>query len=603
MILANKKKAPFIGAADVHRANYAELADVRWPVASTPFEVPVPEDVVLASNQVFALSPDAKRLAFCAVCPDGRGRLWICALDSSEIQVLHGSESPFCSPFFWSPDSRFIAFDSGGKLKAIDVTDGSVRTLCSLRGNAVGGSWNQQGVIIFGQDPGPGLMKISADGGVPSPLTTVESSRGEIRHVLPSFLPDGQHFVYLRVCGNPADSGLYLGALSATSEQQSSSRLLATEFGATCIPCSTGQCCLLFVSDGPLMAQLFDLQRMEFAGERHTLVEHVGLVRDFALFSASQTGTLSYKSSGKEESQLIWFDREGTPLAREAQIAPYLMLAVSPDEKQIAVSRISPGQGICSIDRSSRASTQVICDAGVSVYPTWSPAGDSLFFSSNREGNFNLYRQRLPRSMNAETEALLISAEDKFPSNCSPDGRFLLYTVLTPGTKYDLWTLLLGHGGRPEVFLQTEFNECHGHFSPCGNWVAYMSDKSGQYEVYVRQFFPDIPGARAGSVSHALSNGGGIGPRWQKDGKQLYYLTPERKVVAVDVSPGPQFRKGAEKVLFQAPPQSVGVTSQWAVSSDGTHFLFPVPAASNDEGRLRFHIVPNWKSCFCTQTS
>ena len=556
--------------------------------SSTHFEVAVPEKATLATNQVFSLSPDGSRLAFFAMCSDGMARIWICSPDSSEVRVLQGSESPFFSPFFWSPNGRSIAFDAGGKLKAIDIADGSVRTLCPLRGNAVGGSWNRQGTVIFGQDPGHGLMKISADGGTLSPLTAVDSLSREIRHVLPCFLPDGDHFIYLRVFSDPSLSGIYLGSLSGKGL---SSRLLATELAAMCVPSSeNGLCYLLFVSDWPLVAQLFDAKRMELIGERHILVEQIGHGRDFALFSASQNGILAYKRSGNEDSQLFWFDRAGKPLYPASKVAPYLMHALSPDERRVAIARIGPEQGICSIDCATGASTQEIVDAGVCVYPTWSHTGDTLIFSSNRKGNFDLYKKRIG---GLENEELLVSSEDKFPSDCSPEGDFLLYTVLAPSTKYDLWVLSL-RDGESEAFLQTEFNECHGRFSPCGSWVAYMSDETGQYEVYVRPFSRSNFVTGTNSLRHTISQGGGFGPRWRSDGRELYYLTPDRKVVAVDVTPGPVFWNGAAKVLFQAPPQSVGVTSQWAVACNGECFLVPAPAESGDKGRLCFHVIRDW---------
>lgn len=559
------------------------------PDDSTRSAISAPQEAILAPNQAFSLSPDGSKLAFFAVCTDGIARLWIHNLNTSEVRVLLGSESPFFSPFFWSPDSRFIVFDAGGRLNSIDPSGGSVRTLCSLGGNAVGGSWNCDR-IIFGQDPGRGLMSISADGGRPSQLTIVDSSRGEIRHVLPSFLPGGKHFIYLCVNSKPADSGIYLGSIFTENDRQSSMRLLATEFGATCVPTQDVDFChLLFMNNGLLMAQLFDTKRMKLIGKPRALVQQVGLVRDFALFSASLNGVLAYKENGNEYSRLVWHDRTGRLVEETGETAPYLMLSLSPDERRIAVARIGEEPAIWSIQRSTGVGTKRATDHGLSIYPTWSASGDALFFSSNRRGNFNLYKWRMD---DLEDEELLVSPEDKFPSDCSLDGNLLLYTAMEYGKKYRLQVFSL-RDGQTTTLLQTNTNVCHARFSPCGNWVAYMSDESGRYEVYLQQLSPGNLSFRDSCAPQLISQGGGIGPRWRRDGKQLYYLTPRREVVAVDITVNPVFRKHAETVLFQAPPQSVGITSQWAVDSKGEYFIFLAPAEHVEDGRRCFYILPS----------
>jgi len=178
----------------------------------------------------FALSPDGRQLAFAVTDSDGVSRLWVRSLDSLEARPLSGSESPEFPPFFWSFDGRYIAFDAAGKLKKIDVFGGAAESLCDLSCDAIGGSWNPDGVIIFGQNPG-GLMRVSANGGSASPLTTLDPSRKESNHAYPSFLPDGRHFIYLRRSDTPESSGVYVGSLDAKPKDQSSKRLLATDWG------------------------------------------------------------------------------------------------------------------------------------------------------------------------------------------------------------------------------------------------------------------------------------------------------------------------------------------------------------------------------------
>src|ERR1700733_11600958 len=290
------------------------------PTQLTRFEIPVPEKATLARQGVFAVSPDGRQLAFFAGGSDGVQRLWVRPLDLIEARPLPSSESSSTTAFFWSPDSQYIAFDAGGTLKKINSFTGAAETLCDLPNDAIGGSWNRDGVIIFGQNPG-GLMRVSANGGSASPLTNPNPSRRETYDDFPTFLPDRRHFIYLRHSEEPENSGVYIGSLDAKPEQQDSKRLLETQFGAGYVPstdASPSQ--LLFIRDGTLMAQPFDANRLELVGEPVLVVERVGFWRTAGYFSASANGVLVYRTGGSRVS-LSWFDRDGKVLGTVGEAA------------------------------------------------------------------------------------------------------------------------------------------------------------------------------------------------------------------------------------------------------------------------------------------
>ena len=271
-----------------------------------------------AVGQTVTVSPDGRQLAFAAPGSDGVNRIWVRAMDSVEARALPGAETGTDNAsVIWSADSRFIAFASGGKLKKIALSGGLAQTLCDLRGVMVGGSWNRGGVIIFGGVTG-GLMRVSEAGGAPSPLTALDKSRDETYHMIPSFLPDGRHFLYLRVSKTaPENNGIYAGSLDAKPEEQDSRQLMATTIGAAYVPSpdsgpESGQ--LLFVREGKLMAQPFNAQRLKLTGVAVPVAERVNTYIDLGLFSAS-TGVLVYRTVD-ENLQLTWLDRGGNVLGR-----------------------------------------------------------------------------------------------------------------------------------------------------------------------------------------------------------------------------------------------------------------------------------------------
>jgi eukaryotic-like serine/threonine-protein kinase len=591
------------GGAAVFLMSFATLCLIHFrekPLVPAPVQFQISPSEKLSPKNSFAVSPDGRHLAFSATGSDGIARLWIRDLDSLQIRALSDSRPatimPYgvVPPFFWSPDSRFIGFQSEGKLAKIALSGGPAQALCDVQGTVVGGSWSREDVIVFA-DTARGLMQVSAAGGVASPLTTVDPSRKEVIHVLPFFLPDGRHFLYLRASRSPENTGAYVGSINTKPEDQDSKRVLATTYAPVYVPSSdsgTGQ--VLFVRQGTLMAQPFDSHRLEPFGEAVPIADQVGSYLDYGLFSASSNGVLVYVSDAGQMYQLTWLDQQGKVLATLAEPGRYSSMALSPDGKRVAVSRPNPENtpnwDVWLLDVGRNTSTRLTYQQVRASFPVWSADGSSVIFGSVHEGNVNLY---LKLASGAGDQRLLLNAgpEFKYATSASRDGRFLLYTVENAKTKSDLWVLQLNGDPKPIPFLRTEFNERSGQFSPDGHWVAYTSDESGRDEIYVREF---ASGPARGSSDAAgkwlISKEGGTDPKWRGDGKELFYLASDGELMSVDISAKSLFKAGAPRPLFQIRPGFFGGD----VTADGKRFLIGMPLAQS--AAVPLTVVLNWQA-------
>ena len=567
------------------------------PADIVRFTTPLPEKTTAPPIVPFALSPDGRQLAFGTNGPDGVLRLWIRSLDSLEARPLTGSEMSSVSLFFWSPDSRYIAFRDGGELKKIDVSGGPAQVLCDVKGPVIGGAWRRDGMILFG-NVNAGLMKVSESGGVASPVTTLDPSRKEILHGFPTFLPDGRHFIYWRVSATPGSSGVYIGSLDANPAEQSLKQLVATTYGPAYVPFSgggSGQ--LLFMRDRTLLAQPFDARRLEVTGEPVPLAERVGAFQGYGYFSASTNGVLVYRSDAAGVSQLTWFDQQGKGLGTALEPAGYDTVSLSPDGTRAVVSRSDDPskpslETLWLVDFSRGTSTRFTFGSSSAALGTWSPDGSKIIFGSNAGGAYDLY-EKLASGVTGE-QLLLKSGDDKWPTSWSRDGRFLFYQSSGRSvTKGDLWVLPLEGDRKPFSFQSSGFNSDDGQFSPDGRWVAYVSDESGRNEVYVRTFSPAT--ATTGSDTGGkwlISTAGGTEPRWRGDGKELYYLAPDNMMMAVEISANPAFSAGVPKSLFQAPRYPSFISeNHWDVTRDGKRFLFAAQST-----QAPFTVVLNWQA-------
>ena len=582
---------PWIVAAVLGALLIASLAFLWWtlrrPVEearATRLTIAPPEKGVVST---LSISPDGRRVVYGAPNAEGKPVLWMRSLDSLTAQQLPGTDNPFFTTF-WSPDSRYVGFvsSSDNKLKKVDVTTGGAPQVLAMAPNGRGGTWNRDGVIVFAPSAEGPLYRISAAGGELTPVTTLDESRQDVSHRYPWFLPDGRHFLYL-ARGAAADAtAIYIGSL----DSKETKRLIAAESGGIYSPPGY----LLYVRDGTLVAHNFDAASLELKGEGVPITDvplvGLDLTSNLARFSVSENGVLVYYTGIEfDKAQLQWVDRDGKQIAALGGSAGYGYLRISRDEKRLAFARRDPATrwDIWILEFARDSTTRFTFDSRTEVFPIWSPDTTRIAFSSNREGQMNIY-EKLSTGVGNETELVKVPAEPKFVNDWSRDGRFILYHTLSGKTRSDIWVAPLFGDRQPMPFLQTQFGEREARFSPNGRWIAYTSDETGPRELFV-QSFP------AGGGKWQISQGGAGPPEWRADGKELFYVSGD-KVMVVDVkTDGDVFEAGTPKALFEirgpALPGAGGLPA-FEASNDGKRFLI---AVSVDEHTFTpITVVLNW---------
>lgn len=463
----------------------------------------------------------------------------------------------------------------------MELEDGSVRTLASPVPSPLGGTWNTDDIILFSASPGQPILRLTADAGETSPATRFESlqHRG---HAFPAFLPDGRHFLFF-ARGVAEASGVYVGQLGGLDTK----RLIAADGPAAFS--ATGH--LLFVRGGRLLAQAFDPDRLEVTG---TPVPLVSQVIGGMTLSASAAGPIVYRTTAGDsgQRQLVWVDRSG----QEAGKVVYpdtvaLGPALSPDGRRVAVFRQTSGNNdIWEYDTASRAWDRITVDSGDDIYPLWSPDGHHIVFGSRR-GEMDLYRKTLGTPPGSGEERLLSTPGAKFPMDLSRDGRFLLYDVLEKGG-VDMWALPLDGSRTPREIVKTEFDDRLGQFSPDGNWIAYQSNRTGRFEIYIRRF----PGP---GRDVRVSAEGGAQVRWNPNGKELFYIAADDRLTAVPISfsaDGETAEPGRPEPLFATDVGSSAPNTnrqQYAVSPDGQSFV--LNSALDTARTSPITVILNWK--------
>jgi eukaryotic-like serine/threonine-protein kinase len=548
---------------------------------SLRFRIPWPENM---SDAQPVISPDGRYLVF-ADLGVASGPLRLRPLNSLATQSLPGTEGAFLP--FWSPDSKSIGFFAGGKLKRIEVTGGPAITLADAV-SPVGGAWGPDqngGVILFTPTlNGSPILRISAGGGTVSPVTKLRPDEASNR--LPCFLPDGRHFLYLvtHEASHAVHNTIHVGDLSSPED---------SVIGEADSQAIYSQGLLLFAKQGTLMAQLFDAQRRVATGNAAPLEQQIQQLSGFfggsSAVSASTNGLLVFRSGlGNGSSQLIWVDRSGKQLGTLGKPGNIRDLKFSPDRKSV-VATLGPtstqnNSAIWIYDTIRGLSTRFTFDPGFDSDAVWSPDGRNIIFASRRKQFFDLYRKS---SDGVGNEELLYSDNlDKEPTDWSADGKFLLYRAVTSGT--EVWVLPLtperpGAPLKPYPFARSPFNESDAQFSPDGQWIAYNSDESQRGEVYVARF-PDAGSKRQTSVA------GGSTPRWRRDGKEIFYVAPDGKVMSAAVAvKGDALQVGEVRLLF-SPPANVSIDT-YEVSADGQRFLILPEQQTLNEGVT---VVLNW---------
>jgi Tol biopolymer transport system component len=509
----------------------------------------------------FAISPDGGRLAFVAAAQDGGTALWIRSLAAGAAQQLTGTEGAIYP--FWSPDSRQVGYFQASKLKSIDPGSGAVQILCDAPGG-LGGAWNDRGTIIFAGQNWPSgvisrILKVSASGGEPEPVTkgNVPSSA----MFWPSALPDGDHFLYF-ILGSSKSAqkqGIYVGSLSTQESKLISSEIVGnTQFASSH---------LYYVRDRSLMVQPFDLKRLQLTGQpeavsRQELEEAPAFSR--AGFSVSDNGVVVFQSATESVSQLSWFDRSGKELEGLPRTG-YRDPALSRDGALLAVSSDEEHNGKHYIDiyDFARGTSTRISEGGTEVFPVFSPDGTRVAYVVNNARTFQ-YIDVAATDGSGKPERLAAS-DFLIPNDWSADGRFLVYMNFQHGAPELEFLDLLNHS-------QTVYGPgAEAQFSPDGKWIAFTGPGSASdqdTEVYVAPIHG--PGRRI-----QISNNGGAQARWRADGKELFYITKDKKLMAVTIDTShDQPLAGVPHLLFQT--RIIGsriVLFQYAVSPDGKRFL------------------------------
>jgi eukaryotic-like serine/threonine-protein kinase len=530
------------------------------------------------------ISPDGRTLAFIAEV-DGKTQLLVRPLGATTARPL--VEVRDNSPYpFWSPDSQFIAYFEQSKLKKIALTGGTPETLCDAL-SVQGGTWNREGIILFGSREA-GIKRVSANGGAVTTVTSVDTARGDLYHFAPTFLPDERYFLYHIGNSDSAKNGIYLTALEGGETRQLLSAT-ARNVGFALNPADSHEGYLAFVRQGVLLAQPFDFRRNQLVGNPVRIAEHVTAPVAWARFSVATNGVLILLGSEVKE-QLTWFDRAGKKLGTVCPSGQYSPPRLSPNGQRLAVGYTNSPTRMSDIylfDLASGTGTPFTFDPKLDHRPIWSPDGSRIVWVSLRDGVQDLFQKAASGA--GQDEVLLHSAYLKQPSDWSADGRFILYFEPNPQTAGDVWVLPMEGERKPWVWLNTPANEGYAAFSPDEKWIAYTSNESGRNEVYLQAF---VPGTPASGGKRQLSTNGGTNPQWRRDGRELYYVAPDGKLMMVEFTPGAELKAGTPKELFAPSGYQVNADRGYTVTGDGQRFLFVTSA--EDASVPPFTVVLNW---------
>ncbi len=509
-----------------------------------------------------ALAPDGKTLALVTYSDQAnKNVIWIYLIGGRNATVLPGTEGAAYP--FWSPDGRSLGFFAQGKLKTIDVTAGRSPRVLADAPFGRGGTWSRDGVILFASNVWTGLWRVPASGGTAVQITTPDPAQFQVSHRWPVFLPDGRHYIYLacNFSGYLDKNFIVLGSLDSNEKRNivnASTNAMYAEPGY-----------LMFWRDNALVAQHFDLRSYSLSGEPHVLNDAVQYFPqvNFASFAVSGSVLVSQTGGGKgaAPSQLTWFDRAGKKLGTVGPLALVANPKLSPDQRRVAVDQTDiDGRHVNPwiYEVSSSDSSRLSYGTGLDEVPIWSPDGKRIIFAANDDLVFRLYTQNADGSGTAE-RILDLDSPYQSPWDWSRDGKYLLARK-----EGELWYMTTADRQAHPV-VQKPWQIRNAQFSPDGKFVAYASDETGNPEIFVSPF-PTFDG------KWQVSRGGGEEPRWRGDGKELFYLAPDRKLIAVDIKTSPTFEVGSPVPLFSTspqPPVSALHFFSYDVTSDGQKFL------------------------------
>ncbi len=532
------------------------------------------QQTTLAYGEAPQISPDGEQVAFVASDTLGRSRLYVRKRDALEARAL--AETDEAALPFWAPDSRTLGFFAQGQLRTIAIAGGSPRVIASAPVPR-GGTWNRDNVILFSGQPQTPPLTVPAAGGQATPVPVTEGVVGF--RMFPWFLPDGRHYLYLHQ--RPGRERVIVVA-SLDSEE-------TKELGLSPWPAVYATGHLLMRREAAVVAQPFDPRTLELSGAPIPVAENVGFnaFTYQALFSVSDNGVLVYQAS-KPSSELVWFDRQGKRLGTAVAAGDYNSLCLTPDEKRVVYDRsdaVSGNVDLWAVDVAGADPTRLTFDPLVDMFPVCSPVGHEVMFATLREGAPNLFRQLIaaPGSEKAVMRSLL----PKLPLDWSRDRRLLVYAILNPKTNFDIMVVPVS-GGESVALAATTADERNARISPDGRFIAYVSNENaGSFDVWV-QPFPTT------GVRWQVSKNGGYQPLWRRDGRELYYIAPDKKLVAVEVRvEASGFATGVSRALMDTRITGWGGVnsgSQYAVTADGERFLI----STATEGVLPITLAVNW---------
>jgi len=544
------------------------------PTEITRLSVDLPASTIFApqmdatvSIPQFAISADGRSVVFAAGVAATKPTLWLRQFDDVEARSMAGTEDAQAP--FWSPDGRWIAFfDPPGNLKRVAVSGGTVQTVARDIIDPRGASWGTDDTILFGTGSGE-IYGVAAAGGTPRPVTRLDSSKNEGSHRWPEFLPDGRHFLFTARSGLADHRNVYVGTLDGET------RHLVLHLDSDAHYVASGY--LLFLDGDTLLAQPFDSGRLVVSGQPTPIAARVGRSsRGHAAFSVSRTGTIAYASATLRTGRLTWFDRHGIAVS---SVGPdgeqdYADFRLSRDETRLAVSLVDPklsAPDIWLFDLARGGASRLTFGPALNAAAVWSPQGDRIIFRTNRTGLLELYQKSAVAGGNDEplipedvARRLGIGQSSLLPTDWSSDGQ---HVVFAAGGPTDIWLLTMTDPTKPVRVVQSPGDQMHANFSPDGGFVAYSSNESGRFDVYVQSLRP--PARR-----WPISVNGGYEPRWRADGGELYYLTDDQTLMAVPVTAGAA-PFGVPTSLFRADvhPGVSALRTHYVPNRDGSRFL------------------------------
>ena len=552
-------------------------APAQRPVTRMVINLPSGQQLAgLDNGPAVALSPDGTHLAYVAR-QGGTQQLYLRAMDSLEARPIPGTEGAV-NPLF-SPDGQWLGFFAGGKLKKISVSGGTALNLGDAT-NPYGASWSSQGIIAFAPTVNAAVQQVPDAGGPPQPLTRFE--RADVSHRWPEFLPGGKAVLF-----GAGNNGVdFTNAQVAVQSVGTGERRNLIQGGSNPRYAPSGH--LVYAQGGSLMAVLFNPLRLTATGAAVPVADGVlqSLSSGAAQYSISATGSLAYVSGGVQSAQnkLVWVSRNGAEQPLAAPAHAYVFPRLSPDGRRVAVAIQEQGSQLWLYDLSRETLTRFTFAGSTNQNPNWAPDGKRIAFLSNKEGPLNPFWQLADGS--GGLERLTTSKYANVPMSWSPDGQVLAFVEITPTTGLDILVLRMSDR-KAQPFLRTPFNEGVPRFSPDGRWLAYISDESGRYEIYV-QPYPG-PGGK-----WQISTEGGTEPAWNPNGRELFYRSGN-KMMAVDVTTQPSFAVGKPRVLFEGPYSPTPLTtSNYDVSPDGQRFLMLKPSEQAQAAPTQINVVLNW---------